>query len=90
MMTKRLNLTDDQAKQVKVIMLSQATSMDSLRSSGGGDPSSMRPGMMAIMKNTDTKLNAILTDDQKKEYEAMKAERRQRQMGGGGGGGSQN
>jgi len=79
--TKRLKLTDDQSKQAKVIFLAQAKSMDSVRASANGDWASVRPAMQAIGKNTDTKLNAILSDDQKKEYEAMKAERRQRMQG---------
>lgn len=77
--SKALNLSDDQTKQAKVIFLAQAKSMDSLRSSANGDFASMRPAMKAIGDNTNAKLNAILTDDQKAAYEKIKAERMNRQ-----------
>jgi len=82
-LTKALSLTDDQSKKVKAIFLSQAKSMDSLRSNSNGDFSTMGAARKTIMDNTDAKLNTILTDDQKKAYEQVKAERRARMQGGG-------
>jgi hypothetical protein len=44
--------------------------------------------MMKVRTDTDTKINAVLTDDQKTEYAKMQAEMRQRMGGGPGGGGN--
>ena len=39
----------------------------------GGDPQEMRPKMMAIRTDQQTKIKALLTDDQKPKYDAYLA-----------------
>nr|WP_121274134.1 hypothetical protein [Pedobacter schmidteae] len=74
-LTKKLSLSEDQKTKVTAIYLDQAAAMKKVREEGKGD----RAGMMAKMKTaneeSDAKVNALLNDDQKKAFEAWKAER---------------
>jgi Spy/CpxP family protein refolding chaperone len=78
-MTKRYNLSADQQTQLKPILASQQQQMQALR----GDPSLSREDRMAKMQSigadTKTKIEAVLNDDQKKQFEADQ----QRMQGGG-------
>ncbi|HXH99051.1 MAG TPA: hypothetical protein VNI52_02195 [Sphingobacteriaceae bacterium] len=77
-LAQKLTLTADQKVQVSAIMLSQAKSQDSIRAAAGegADMKALRPKVMAVQKANDKKINAILTDDQKKAYATYKKERR--------------
>jgi Spy/CpxP family protein refolding chaperone len=92
-MTKRYNLSADQQSQIKPILASQQQQMQALR----GDSSLSREDRMAKMQSiradSKTKIEAVLNDDQKKQFEAdqqrMQERMQQRMQGGGGGGGPQ-
>jgi len=79
-MTKKVGLTDDQVTKIKAINADQMKQMMTLRESGG-DPQEMRPKMMAIRTEAQTKIKALLTDEQKPKYDEFIAS--QRPMGGG-------
>lgn len=83
-LTKKLNLTTDQQAKVKAIYLDQAAAMTKARTESKGD----REGMMAKMKTmneeNDAKINALLTDDQKKAYSEWQTERRENMKNRGG------
>ena len=87
-MTKRYNLSADQQTQLKPILASQQQQMQALR----GDSSLSRDDRMAKMQSihadTKTKIEAVLNDDQKKQFEAdqQKMQERMQQRGQGGGG----
>lgn len=68
-----LTLTTDQRTKVQEIMQQQAVEMRSLfqGGGGGGDREAMRAKMEEMRKATDTKLAALLTDDQKKKWQEM-------------------
>ena len=90
-MTKRYNLSADQQNQVKPILVSQQHQMQALR----GDSSLSREDRMAKMQSirsdSNTKIEAILNDDQKKQFEQdqqrIQERMQQRGQGGGPGGG---
>lgn len=95
-LTKKLNLSADQQTKVKAILLDQATAMVKVREEGKGDREGMMAKMKASNEESDTKINAVLNDDQKKSYTDWKAERaeamKKRMNGGAGkpaGGGSE-
>jgi hypothetical protein len=71
-LTKAVGLTPDQVTQVKAINADSMQKMMDLRNSGG-DPADMRPKMMAIRTDQQTKIKALLTDDQKPKYDAFLA-----------------
>jgi protein CpxP len=90
-MTKRYKLTADQQGQIKPILEAQQQSMMQMHS----DNSMSREDKMAKMKSaredSKSKIEAVLTPDQKEKFEADQAkmqQRRQDHMGGGGNGDS--
>jgi hypothetical protein len=82
-LTTQLTLTADQQAKIKPILEASAKQMADLRASGG-DPSTMRPKMMQIRTDQQTKIKAVLTDAQKPKYDAMLAAQQNRGPGGGG------
>jgi protein CpxP len=87
MMQTSLKLTDDQTAKILDIYKTSAAKRDSVKKAGG-DREAMRP----IMMDANTKVQAILTDDQKAAWKKMMEDMRakQQQNGGGGGGGGGN
>lgn len=87
-MKERLKLTKDQEKQMKPILLESSKQMMKMREKmTPGEPPSeeARADMMKSREAMNAKVSAILTDDQKKEYEKMQSERRGMGPGGPGG-----
>jgi protein CpxP len=82
-LTTALNLTPAQQAKIKPILADSQKKMADLRASGG-DPSTMRPQMMAIRTDQQTKIKAVLSADQKPKYDAMLAAQQNRGPGGGG------
>jgi protein CpxP len=66
-MQKRLNLTADQSKQISAILAERADKVTKMKGVKGG-------GLAKTEASTDAdkKINALLTDDQKKAYAQMK------------------
>lgn len=84
MMKDSLKLTDAQTTQILAILKAGAAKRDSVRNAGG-DRDAMRP----IMMDTNNKVQAILTDDQKAAWKKMMENMRAKMQNGGGGGGGQ-
>jgi Spy/CpxP family protein refolding chaperone len=85
MLTQRLNLTADQQTQVKAVLTEQRQKMEALRNAAPADSAdssqatpNRRQQMEAIRTDTDTKITALLNDDQKAKYAAMVQKRNQR------------
>jgi periplasmic protein CpxP/Spy len=95
-LTRVLALTPDQQTQVKALLTQQQQKMQELRkSSEGTDAAAQGPPapaarqqMEAIHNDTDTKINALLNDEQKTKFATWQAQRKarmeQRQGGGDG------
>lgn len=88
MMTKRLNLNEDQKSQVKTILDDRRKQMQALRQDTTIAQDDKRPKVMGIMQTSNDKIKAVLNDDQKKEFDTMMQEMRQRRNGPGGGPGA--
>ncbi len=90
-MTSHYKLSADQQSKIKPILVSTQQQMQALR----GDSSLSRDDRMAKMQSirgdSKTKIEAILNDDQKKQFDqdqqAMMERMQQRGQGGPGGGG---
>ncbi len=76
-MTTKLNLTEDQQKQILPIIADRQQKMRDLRSEGGRRRKKMREAK-SIMQDSDKKINEILNDQQKQQYAEMKKEMRDR------------
>ncbi|MHB1022341.1 MAG: hypothetical protein ACYC46_02670 [Acidobacteriaceae bacterium] len=85
MMTKRLNLNTDQQTQVKAILKERRSQMQALRADTSTAPEDRRTKMMSIMQESNSKIRALLNEDQQKQFDQMQArmrERMQHRMGG--------
>jgi Spy/CpxP family protein refolding chaperone len=83
-LTRMLSLTPDQQTQVKALFAEQRQKMEALRNPApGADASSQatpprHQQMEAIRNDTDTKITALLNDDQKAKFAAWQQERKER------------
>lgn len=71
-MTKVLNLSPDQVTQIKAIQTDTHQKMMALRDDSSVTMPDRRAKMMAMREDEQTKVKAVLTDDQKTKYEAMR------------------
>lgn len=83
-----LKLSADQKSKLTEIYLTQGKQVDSVRASmqGEADMKAMRSKMGPLQDATNKKVISVLTDEQKKAYEALMEERRNRARSGNGGG----
>lgn len=81
MMQRRLGLNADQTTQLKAVMTDGQTKMQALRANSSLAPQDRRAQAMAMRKDMQTKIRAILTPDQAKEFDAMQAKMRGRRGG---------
>jgi len=73
-----LQLSDSQAVRVNQIMVATHQKMNALKEESSGDRHQMREGMIQLMEEHDKKIEALLSDDQKKQYQQYKKERQER------------
>lgn len=90
MLTEKLTLNADQQTKVKAILLDQNTQVAKAREEAGEDRQAARAKMMKIMEDNNVKINAVLTDDQKKTYATYLEERKAAMQNRGGGQGGNN
>ena len=90
-MTKRYNLSADQQTQLKPILASQQQQMQALRGDSSLSSEERMAKMQSIRADSNKKIEAVLNDDQKKQFEEdrqrMQERMQQRMQGGGPGGG---
>ena len=83
-LTRMLSLTPDQQTQVKAILAEQRQQMEQLRSSAqqngqtGQAAQPDREQFRSIRQDTNSKIEALLNDDQKTRFEAWIQQRQQR------------
>jgi len=86
-LAEKLKLTEDQKTKVLAVYTAQNAEMAKAREGAGGDMSGMREKMTKMTAETNTKIEAILTDEQKPIFKAWLDERKKameaRQNGGG-------
>lgn len=73
MYTQKLSLTTDQQMQIRPILQERQQKLMDLRNEGGRGMQKMRK-MKQIRDDGDKKINAILTEDQKKLYAQLEEE----------------
>jgi periplasmic protein CpxP/Spy len=77
-LTKKLNLTADQATQVKAIDEDTWKQMKALHEDTSLNPDEKKPKMMDIHKASQGKIRALLTPDQQTKFDALQTEMRGR------------
>jgi Spy/CpxP family protein refolding chaperone len=86
MMTDKLNLTADQQTKIKPFLEDARTQSQAVMKDDSLSRDDKRAKMRGIRENTNSKIKDVLTDPQKKQFDAMQQEMRdrtrQRQPGG--------
>lgn len=82
-LTKALDLTPDQVKELKPIFESTREQMKALHEDQSLTKEQKRERFMAIRKENREKMNKVLTPDQQKKLDDLKKERMARCEGGG-------
>mgnify|MGYP000359713872 CR=1 FL=1 len=80
-MKESLDLTGDQEEQIRDILTEGSESMQNMREemrNSGGDFEGMRERMQEMREDQDSKIKAVLTEEQWGKYEVMQEEMRER------------
>jgi periplasmic protein CpxP/Spy len=83
-LTKQLNLTADQQSQIKPILVDRQQKMQALWRNQSLSQEDRHTQMQAIHQDTETKIEAVLNDQQKQKYQAMQEHMREHGPGQGG------
>jgi len=80
MLTERLQLSSQQATQIRQILTQEQTQLQALRqkAEGGASRESLRPEMQAIRQRTDQQIEGVLTEQQRTTYRELRESMRQR------------
>src|SRR5918998_225579 len=84
MLTERLQLSQQQATQIRQILSQEPTQVQALRqkAQGNADRESLRPEMQSIRQRTEQQIDGVLTAQQRATYrelrDSMRKERGQR------------
>lgn len=73
---KMLGLSSDQVAQIRPILADRMHQMESLRSDASLTPRDRRRRTREIMQDSNSRIEAVLNDAQRQQYEQMRAERR--------------
>jgi protein CpxP len=68
-MTKRYNLSANQQNEIKPILLGQQAQMQEMHGDSSLSPDERKAKMRSIRSDFNTKIESILNDDQKKQFE---------------------
>ena len=79
-LTRQLNLSPDQAAQVKAIDEDSMKQAMAVRNDTSLSKADQRSKMMDIRKASQDKIRAVLNDEQKTKYDAMQTRMRERRM----------
>jgi Spy/CpxP family protein refolding chaperone len=77
-MTKDLNLTSDQATQIKPILVNRQQQMMTLRQDQSMSQEDKMAKMKSLREDSNTKIAAVLNDTQKQQFAEMQAKQQQR------------
>jgi protein CpxP len=83
-MAKELGLTPDQVSKIEPILADRDQQVQSVRSDSTLAPKDMKKRVQGIRRDSDSKIEALLNDSQKQQYEQIKQSRkvnRQQQAG---------
>jgi Spy/CpxP family protein refolding chaperone len=78
MLQKRLGLTDDQVSQIKPILADRQQQMQAIREDSSAAPADRMAKARSVMQDSNAKIKAILTEDQRVKYDQMEQQMRGR------------
>jgi protein CpxP len=77
-LTKKLNLTADQESQIKPILVNRQQQMEALHQDQSMSQQDKMAKMKSLRDDSNTKIEAVLNDTQKQQFEQMQAQQQQR------------
>jgi periplasmic protein CpxP/Spy len=83
-LTRQLNLTADQQSQIKPILVDRQQKMQALWQNQSLSREDRRTQMQAIHQDSESRITAVLNDQQKQKYQAMQEHMREHGPGPGG------
>ena len=78
MLTKRLNLTQDQQNQILPILTDRQQQFESIHNDSALSPKDRHAKMQSLRQDSETKIKAVLTDEQKQSYDKMQQQMKDR------------
>lgn len=79
-LTKQLNLNENQVEKIRAILADATVALDSLQNHPSGQRRQDGQARRILAQETDGKISAVLTDDQRAKYQLLKEEQKQRRM----------
>lgn len=73
-LTRKLQLTPDQAAKIEAILQNRQQQMQQMRADTSSSPHDQHQKMRALKQDTDSQIEAILTDSQRQQYQQMQQE----------------
>jgi protein CpxP len=80
-LTKQLRLNENQVEKIRSILADATVSLDSLRNHPTGQRRQDGQARRGVAQDTDAKISAVLSNDQRAKYELLKEEQRQKRKG---------
>jgi len=77
-LTKQLNLNESQVEKIRAILADATVSLDSLHNHPSGQRRQDAQARRTVTQDTDAKISAVLTADQKLKYQQLKEEQQQK------------
>jgi periplasmic protein CpxP/Spy len=77
-LSKKLNLTDDQQAKLKPILEDQRKQMEQIHSDSSLSREDRFSKMQALRQSSDTQIKSVLTEEQQKSFDKMRAEQQDR------------
>lgn len=81
-----LGLTEEQVTAIRQLLIDQHAAIEQARLEIAGDPEALREALKEILENTDTKIKALLTEEQAAKWDRLKGMRLDWRRGHRGGG----
>jgi protein CpxP len=79
-LSRKLQLTPDQAAKIEPILASRMQQMQQMRADTSSSPRDVHQKMRALKQSTDSQIQAILTDSQRQQYQQMQQQAMQKHM----------
>jgi protein CpxP len=79
-LSRKLQLTPDQAAKIEPIIAMRQQQMQQMRADTSASPRDLHQKMRALKQSTDSQIQAILTDSQRQQYQQMQQQAMQKHM----------
>jgi len=79
-LARKLNLNRTQQSQIKPIIADRQQQIETLRADQSLTPRDRHARMQGVMQDSRTRIEALLTDSQKQQFEQLQADRRARRQ----------